>query len=180
MLLKNQNICFMLIDLQSKLTPLVLEYEHVITHCEWLLSLANALNHPIVVCEQYPKGLGHTVEALEPQLSDAVRFEKTHFSAAKDFTISQYLHDAGYQRLVLCGIEAHVCVLQSAIDFKTMGFEVFVVEEAISSRHALDKVTAIRRMVQSGIELVTREMIFFELIEQAGNETFKRLSKTFL
>lgn len=180
MLLSTQNTCFMLIDVQEKLTPFVIHYQQLLKRCAWLLSLAKELNIPILVSEQYPKGLGHTVAELKPWIEDSQCFDKIYFSAGKDPKIRKEVQQAGYQQLILFGIEAHVCVLQSAMDFKSQGFDVFVVADAISSRAQMDMDFAKNRMRQHGIQLVTSEMVFFELIEKAGTETFKRLSLQFL
>lgn len=171
---------FILIDVQEKLTPLVQNSALLLKRCERILMLAQHLQYPILISEQYPKGLGKTVKQLTENLSTAVFFEKIYFSAAKDNNINAYLQKESPKQLILFGIEAHVCVLQSAIDWQEQGYQVFVIEDAISARHTADLTCAIRRLSQSSIQLISAEMLFFELLQKAGTEKFKQLSPLFL
>lgn len=179
MLLDASQVAFMLIDVQTKLMPLTQEHQAVTDKCAWLLELANALQLPVVVSEQYPKGLGPTSEQLQPYIQGKPTFAKMCFSAGKDAGIMHYLKQQRFQQIILFGIEAHVCVLQSALDLKKAGFDVFVVADAITARHAISIDIALTRMRHAGIHIITSEMVFFELLQSAEHPEFKTLSKRF-
>ena len=102
------------------------------------------------------------------------------FSCGQDDKIIDYLKSQPYKQVILFGIESHVCVLQTAMDLKQQGYDVFVVADAISARDTDSTKLAIKRMRQAGIEIVNCEMVFFELVQKAGTEEFKKLSKKFL
>jgi nicotinamidase-related amidase len=180
MLLNKEDSLLLLVDVQKKLIPYVLNHEALITRCEWLLKLANKLGVPILASEQYPKGLGSTSESLSSYYATADCIEKVHFSCMQQPEYSQRLNKLNKNQLIVIGIEAHVCVLQTAMEMKSAGYEVFIVVDAVSSRNDLDLKYALKRMKQEGIHLVTAEMVFFEWIRVAGTPEFKALSKEFL
>lgn len=176
MLLKQQDSCVVLIDVQDKLTPLVQNAQETIRRCAWVLELAKALDIPRLVCEQYPQGLGATVKALQGFGST---FSKVHFSCWKDLSFQKQFQSLQKKQCVLIGIETHVCVLQTALDLCEAGYAVYVVVDAVSSRSSIDHRYGLKRMKQAGVQLVTAEMLFFEWLQQAGTENFKILSKQF-
>jgi nicotinamidase-related amidase len=180
MLLKKDNSCLLLIDVQEKLTPLVQKSEALIERCQWLMRLATELQVPQIVSEQYPKGLGITVAPLHELSQKDSAIEKVHFSCWQEPRFKERLQPLNKKQLVLIGIETHVCVLQTAMDLIKAEYEVFVVVDAVSSRHELDYKYALKRMKQAGIQLITSEMVFFEWIGQAGTPEFKMLSKRYL
>ena len=180
MLLNKEQSLLTLIDVQEKLAPFVLNYDTFINRCEWLLKLAQKLNVPILASEQYPKGLGATVKQLRPYYDKKNCPEKIHFSCMQQKEFTQLLNSHNKNQLVLIGIEAHVCVLQTALEMKEAGFDVYVVVDAVSSRKEQDLKYGLKRMKQDGIHLITGEMVFFEWIRQAGTPEFKALSKEFL
>ncbi|MNJ66210.1 Isochorismatase family protein [compost metagenome] len=141
--------------------------------------MAKRLEVPILVTEQYPKGLGSTVAALQPYLDDAAIVEKLSFSAAADDAL---IAQPGGERgqFVVCGAEAHVCVLQTVLELLARGRQVFVVEEAVASRLPANKALALQRMRQAGAMIVSREMVAFEWLERAGTEQFRDVSKAFI
>lgn len=179
MLLKKQDSLLILIDIQEKLVPHLLNREPFIARCEWLLKLANRIDIPVLASEQYPQGLGSTIESLTPYLPKE-KITKVHFSCMHEPRFAQALQAQSKKQLVLFGIEAHVCVLQTALEMITAGFEVFVVVDAVTSRHEIDLKYGLKRMKQEGVQLVTAEMVFFEWIRQAGSSEFKALSKEFM
>lgn len=180
MLINPKTSCFILIDVQEKLIKLIAGHEELIKRITWLLTLANELKQPVIVSEQYRKGLLATVAELQPLIENAPLFDKVAFSCGQDDKIVDYLKSQPYKQVILFGIESHVCVLQTAIDFKQQGYDVFVVADAISARDTDSTKLAIKRMRQAGIEIVNCEMVFFELVQKAGTEEFKKLSKQFL
>ncbi len=180
MLLNAQHSCLLLIDVQEKLIPKIMEHEQLVANCRWLLQLAKRLNVPILGSEQYPKGLGHTVAELHELVPTDAWLEKVHFSCASDDGCLKRIDQLKRKQIVIAGIEAHVCVLQTAMELQAHNKQVFVVVDAVSSRHALDKKTALKRMSAAGIQPVTKEMVFFEWVHQAGTPEFKKLSQEFL
>jgi nicotinamidase-related amidase len=180
MLLEKDKSCVLLIDVQEKLTPLVREPQALIARCQWLIRLAKDLNVPRLASEQYPSGLGPTVEPLRSLVSADEFVDKVEFSCLRAQAFKQRLQSLHKKQLVLMGIETHVCVLQTAFDLQEADFDVFVVVDAVSSRSELDYRFGLQRMEQNGIHLITAEMVFFEWIGQAGTPQFKALSKAYL
>lgn len=180
MLLDKNDSLLVLVDVQEKLTPAVLNHKTVIDRCVWMLKLAQRMDVPVLVSEQYPKGLGASLNDFKPYYTAENCIEKVHFSCMKEPTFINKLHEFKKNQLVLIGIEAHVCVLQTALDMKSTGFDVYVVVDAVTSRHDVDLKYGLKRMKQEGIHLVTSEMVFFEWLQQAGTPEFKALSKEFL
>ncbi|CAM2973675.1 hydrolase [Legionella worsleiensis] len=180
MLLKQKDSILALIDVQQKLLPLIANHEPLVQRCEWLLRLAKKLDVPIIVSEQYPKGLGNTVELLNTHINKGNIIEKVHFSCMQQPDYIQRLSSLNKKQVVLIGIEAHVCVFQTAMEMNDAGYEVYAVVDAVGSRNDLDKSYALKRMKQAGIHLVTSEMVFFEWIRVAGTPEFKALSYEFL
>lgn len=180
MLLNVNDSIALLIDVQEKLTPFVLHEDQLIQRCEWLLKLANKMKVPILVSEQYPKGLGATVESLQQYSSAKNCIEKVHFSCMQEPNYVHRLNEYRKNQLILFGIEAHVCVLQTALEMKNTGFAVFVVVDAVSSRSEFDLKYGLKRMKQEGIHLITAEMVFFEWLRHSAVPEFKALSKEFL
>ncbi|WP_133137078.1 isochorismatase family protein [Legionella rowbothamii] len=180
MLLNKEESLLLLIDVQEKLTPAVMNSESLISQCEWLLKLAHKLSVPILVSEQYPKGLGATVAPLKEYFDSQECIDKVHFSCMSDVNYVQRLKQFHKKQFILIGMEAHVCVLQTALEMKEQGFDVFVVVDAVSSRGKNNLKFGLKRMQQAGVHLVTSEMVFFEWVRKAGTPEFKELSKKFL
>lgn len=180
MLLKADQSCFLLIDVQEKLISTIYEHQRLIANCQWLLSLADDLRIIKAASEQYPKGLGATVAVLKEFVPNSQVMMKTAFSCAADKTCLESICALNKEQIVIAGIEAHVCVLQAALGLTEKGKQVFVVADAISSRHLDDKELAIARMRQSGVEIVSKEMVFFEWLESSTHPRFKELSKKFM
>ena len=155
--------------------PAIHERERVLLNALRLVKGAGILNLPVLATEQYPKGIGRTVSELAGAIPGFAPLEKTAFSCcgAKNFISS--LASKNVRDVVLCGIEAHVCVCQTALDLLDQGFGVFVVADAISSRTAENLQSGIARMRDSGAAIVSTEMILFELLEEAGTEQFKKI-----
>ena len=180
MLLNKEDSILLLVDVQEKLAPHVLNSDAFIARCEWLLKLANRMSVPILVSEQYPKGLGSTLEQFHSYYNKNESIEKVHFSCMQVPKYTQRLREYNKNQFIVMGIEAHVCVLQTAMEMKGAGFEVYVVVDAVSSRGEQDLKFGLKRMKQEGIHLITAEMVFFEWVRKAGSPEFKALSKEFL
>ncbi|HAT2139225.1 TPA: isochorismatase family protein [Legionella pneumophila] len=180
MLLNRADSLLVLIDVQEKLTPAILNLDLFLARCEWLLKLARKLDVPVLASEQYPKGLGRTVSPLSSYINQEECIEKIHFSCMQEPQYINLLKGYNKNQLILIGIEAHVCVLQTAIEMKGYGFDVFVVVDGVSSRSEFDLKYGLKRMKQNGIHLITAEMVLFEWLKQAGTAEFKAISKEFL
>ncbi len=167
----------LVIDMQQRLAAAVHEAETRISRARVLLEGAAILDVPAVVTEQYPKGLGATVDALSPFLERAARFEKTSFSALATPDIREHVEASGRSGIVVCGMETHVCVLQTVLDLLAAGRSVFVVADACGSRSPASRRLGLRRMRQEGARIVDVEMVLFEWLERAGGETFRRVSR---
>ncbi len=180
MLIQREQSCLLIVDVQEKLTPLVRDSMRLVERCAWLMQLAEELSVPFLVSEQYRRGLGETVEVLRLRMPGKTDIDKVFFSCYRDASFVKHWQAINRKQVILAGIETHVCILQTALDMHAAGMDVFVVVDAISSRHEIDHDIALQRMMQAGIHLVTSEMIFFEWLEQAGTKNFKQLSQKFL
>ncbi|AGI25685.1 isochorismatase family hydrolase [Pseudomonas sp. ATCC 13867] len=179
MLLRAQTSTLLIIDIQERLFPAIHEAESVLEHSAWLLAVAQRLGVPALATEQYPKGLGPTLPALRDALPAEALLEKIAFSAVADPGLLQ-MPGGERRQFVVCGTEAHVCVLQTVLGLLADDREVFVVDEAVGSRHPRDKALALERMRQAGAMIVSREMVAFEWMERAGTEVFREISKQFI
>jgi nicotinamidase-related amidase len=166
----------LLVDVQERLLPAMANPGEVAANAALVLHAAQAMGVPVTVSEQYPKGLGPTVPALR-QAAGGEPMEKIEFSCLKNPAIAERLRGLGRRQLVIAGVEAHVCVLQSAIDARGEGFEVFVVADATGSRRPESRERALARMAAAGAEVVTAEMAVFEWLERADAPRFRELSK---
>lgn len=176
-----ENSALVLIDVQEKLMPAMANQAKLTARIQLMLKGCGLLNIPIVVTEQYPKGLGATVPDIELLLSNANvvgRAEKTMFSVRAGAEAFSGLAGQGITNLVVVGIETHVCVAQSALDLLANGFEVYVCTDAVGSRNSNDHETALRRMENSGVIPTTVEAVLFEWCENANHESFKTISKS--
>ncbi len=169
----------LIVDVQERLLPAMADGAGVVSRCSILLKAAKALHVPVTVSEQYPKGLGHTVAALKADIGNGPVFEKLSFSCWRDISLRAHFighHDTGRPQVIIAGIEAHVCVAQTALDLAQSGFGVFVVADAVSSRTENSAALALTRMGQAGIAVINTEMAVFELLGKAGTPEFKLLS----
>ncbi|MBT4824425.1 hydrolase [Candidatus Woesearchaeota archaeon] len=177
--LNPKTTAFILIDLQEKFIPAMNKIEDVIQNANILIKASEILKIPLIVTEQYPKGLGNTINFLKiPE--DTTKIEKIHFSCfgCKEFSTKlEELKKKGITSLVLFGVEAHVCVLKTALDAIEKEFEVHVVADAVTSRKKHDKRIANQRMMQSGVFFASTEIILFQLIDKAENDEFKAISE---
>jgi len=182
MQLMNANESLLLvIDIQEKLLPAIHAQEVMLKHCQWLLRLADTFKVPVFISEQYPQGLGHTPKSLLDVAPTAASLEKLEFSCAANLAMLNALEHYNRQQIIICGIETHVCVMQTAIDLANLGKQVYIVEDATDTRFQEDKYWAIQRMNRhENIQIVTHEMVLFEWLKQSGTALFKEVSKKFL
>jgi len=181
MLLNVDQSLLVIIDVQEKLAPVVHQRDQLITRMRWLGEIAQELNVPTFVTEQYPKGLGYTVSELSGVFENARVFEKMHFSAVQ---VPEFM-DAiqamkPRKQVLLMGMETHVCILQSAVEFAQQGYSVFIVEDAVGSRRDSDKQAALRRLRQLGIQIITTEMAAYEWLHRSGTDQFRYITKNWI
>lgn len=167
----------LIIDIQEKLFPHIWHNEQFTKNTEILIKGLKALGIPLIVTEQYTKGLGPTIKPIELAIGDYKVLEKLSFSCCDNAPFSEELALKGKYKVIIAGIEAHVCVLQTVIDLIANGYKPIVVEDCIASRKENDKKIAIERMHQEGAIISTYESILFELCRYSGNEVFKSISK---
>lgn len=175
MLLEREKSLLLLVDMQARLLPAMADPKAVIAGCGILLRAAGELGVPVLASEQYPKGLGPTV----PELAELAprRLEKMEFSAQANAGIAAELARAGRNQIVLAGVEAHVCVLQTGIELLEAGYRVFIVTDAVASRRAESREVALQRLAQAGATLITAEMALFEWLRSAAAPEFRSISK---
>ncbi len=177
MLIDASRSALLIVDVQERLLPTVSDPDGVVRGCGLLLEAARRLDVPFIVSEQYPKGLGPTVTPLNDMVPAWSVCEKLHFSCVGDPTLRQRLGRLGRPQIVIGGIEAHVCVLQTALGLGEQGLQPIVVEDAVSSRLESSRATALARLRANGVEIVTVEMVLFEWLNRAGTDAFRDLSK---
>lgn len=178
-LLCNENdASLVVVDIQTKLTAAmpVKVLARLQRNTGLLLKSATLLNMPVSATEQYPKGLGSTEPEILKMLPNSTSmYEKTSFSAAGAEGFISDLEDSGRKQIVIAGMEAHVCVLQTALDLFSRGYEVFVIADAVCSRQRESYETALIRMRQTGIVISDAESILFEWLRDAKHEQFKSI-----
>jgi nicotinamidase-related amidase len=175
-LLSREGTALIVIDVQEKLYPHVLGKEAMLKNIVKLVTFAQRLSIPVVLTEQYPKGLGATVGGLKSALGNYNPIEKTAFSAFGCPEFDVVLKRLGAKTLAIVGIEAHVCVCQTALDAIHRGYKVAVAPDAISSRTTADKDAGIEKMRASGVMINTTEMVIFDILERAGTPEFKEIA----
>jgi nicotinamidase-related amidase len=177
MLVSAATAFLLVVDVQERLLPVIADNAEVERNCSILMQAASQMEVPVVVSEQYPKGLGRTVPALAELAREDAIYVKVEFSCARDPALMAHIESLGRKQAILCGLEAHICVLQTALELKQRGFEVFVAVDATGSRAGLSKEIARDRMNAAGITVVTTEMVVFEMMKTAAIPQFRPLSK---
>jgi len=163
----------LVVDYQEKLVPVMREKELLIYHSQILLQGLKILDVPMIITQQYTKGLGTTVEDITAAVGTEAYLEKISFSAFEQ--VKEQIQ--GKKFVIVCGIEAHICVLQTVIDLASAGYIPVVVEDCISSRKKYDKKIALERMKQEGAMITTTESLLFELLREAGTDTSKKIQR---
>lgn len=178
-LLSATNSLLVIVDLQTKLSAVMSEAEAKLMTANTvrLLEAAALLNVPVLLTEQYPKGLGRTDASIAEKLPEAAQvFEKTGFSCCSVAGFCAALENSGRKQIILTGLEAHVCVLQTALELLHNGYQVYVAEDAVCSRKTEHKFYALQRMQQQGITITNHESILFEWLRDASHPNFRSIS----
>ena len=158
-----------LIDLQSRLMPAIHQGEEVLKQCIKTAKIAKLLDIPTIGTEQSPQSLGHNVDAITQFCKTIVA--KDHFDACQDGLVDTVCKNR--EHLILAGCETHVCVMQTALELLRQNFKVSILVDAVGSRRSLDRDIALHRLGSSGATLLTTEMLAFEWLGNASNESFK-------
>lgn len=169
----------LVVDIQSALLPAIDGGESVLAHTAWLLDVAQTIGVPSLATEHCPGRIGVTDTRLRQRFAADAIVGKEHFSALREGALLKAPH-AERQQWIVTGMETHVCVLQTVLDLRAAGREVFVVDEAVGSRRPRDKELALQRMQQHGAEIVSREMVAFEWLERANTPLFRDVLKRFI
>jgi nicotinamidase-related amidase len=174
-LLSRHTSRLLIVDVQSKLLRLMQSAAQLEDACRRLIDAATLLGIPVSATEQYPKGLGHTIESLMDGLGTPV--EKLRFSAVPSLDWMNDVTHGGRHQVVVAGMETHVCITQTALDLVARGFDVHVPADAVSARKPLDHDTALRRLQAEGCTITSWESVLFEWCETAEAAEFKSISK---
>ncbi len=172
---KNRSL-LTVIDIQEPFRPLIHGMDGVIANSSRLMRFCERLDVPILVTEHYPERLGVTVPELKQINAGAAVIEKIHFSCAGDAGYLSRLEGTRRDQLILCGIETHVCVYQTAFDLKKRGYQVVLAADAVSSRRAADRGLGLDRMREIGVQIMSAEMIMFEILRVARTDDFKAVA----
>jgi nicotinamidase-related amidase len=171
------------VDVQERLLPHIHGHEEVLRRSVQAVQIAAHLGVPVIALEQYRRGLGETVAALRQVFETAgadAPIEKMSFSAFGEPSFVQKLEDLAVETLIVCGIEAHVCVLQTALDAVTRGFQVLLLAEATGSRNPRHATEAWERMRQDGVRLGSVEMFAFEALRSAEHPAFQKIRRVIM
>jgi nicotinamidase-related amidase len=173
-LMNREDSALLVIDVQTKLFDLISQRARIAWNIRRLLDAAEALSVPVAATEQYPDKLGPTVPDLKGRVGNALA--KRCFSATECGEVFERWRAESRYRVLLCGIEAHVCVMQTALDLVASGFEAYVAVDAVGSRFAIDQEMALRRMAAAGVILTTTEAAMFEWCRTSDRPEFKKIS----
>ena len=165
----------LVIDVQEKLLPFIPDAKALVGNVAFLIEAARLLDMTVQATEQYPRGLGPTVPELAAKLP--TRPDKTSFSSCGVASIVETFHREARPKVVLCGMETHVCVLNTALDLLALDFRVYVAVDAVSARYRVDHEVALRRLERLGVTLTTAEGCVFEWIGGASHPRFKEISR---
>ncbi|MFO8002322.1 MAG: hydrolase [Marinilabilia sp.] len=167
----------MVVDVQEKLFPHIYDHEQIARNIGILIEGLQALNVPVVVTEQYKKGLGGTIPSLARLVEKYPHGEKNAFSCCDDPAIMESIELSSRRDIILAGIESHICLLQTAIDLKERGYRPVVIGNCVGSRKPEDTEIALTRLKQENVLISSYESILFELCRFSGTEQFKVISK---
>ena len=166
-------------DIQVKLLPKIYENEEVMKDTLWAVDLAKVIGITSILTEHCPDKIGTTPSELREKFEEKDIVSKVYFSAVSEGNLLKMMPKEKKQ-IIVTGTEAHICVQQTVLDLLQSGFQVFILESAVGSRHPKDKKIAIKRMRQNGAEIITRDMLAFEWLEKAETHLFKEVLNKFI
>jgi nicotinamidase-related amidase len=166
-----------IVDVQERLAVVMEERQQVLDNCRRLIEGAKILDLPVAVTEQYPKGLGPTEEELRGALLSYEPFEKITFSCCGEPAFNSALEALGRKKILLAGMETHVCVLQTGLDLLRQGYVVHLVGDAVCSRDRENRKVGLELLRDAGAVITSTETVLFQLLGRAGTDEFKAVSK---
>jgi nicotinamidase-related amidase len=176
-MLEIEKSCLVVVDVQGKLAQLMYGKDALFKNIQILIKAAKILSIPIIWCQQCPEALGPTLPEIAQLLTSDEPINKAAFSCCGSGKFNARLNKIDRQHVLLCGIEAHVCIYQTAVDLLNKGFSVDVIADAVSSRTAENKQIAINKMAKQGVNISCTEMALFELLKTAEHPQFKQIAK---
>lgn len=174
--LNKDNTVLFIIDIQEKLASVMKHKEQIIDSTKILVAAAKEMALPIIVTEQYPKGIGSTVVDIKETIGDVKIFEKNSFTAYID-EVKEALETTGRKKVIITGMETHICVFQTARDLIDNGYEVFIARDAVCSRTKENFLNGLELVKDVGAVISNTESIVFDLLKMSGTPEFKVLSK---
>lgn len=174
--LDKEDSLLLIVDIQERLAAVMKDREKVVGNCLHLIELAKMISIPVVVTEQYPKGLGRTVAELQAAVPGYQPIEKIAFNCCGEPAFLAHIKKINKKKIILVGMETHVCVLQTATGLLQDGFTVHAVQDAICSRTEENRRTGIEFMRDAGAVVTCTETVLFQLLKVAGTEEFKKIS----
>ncbi len=165
------------VDMQEKFRDIIHGMEQVMANTKRLIRFSQQLDIPIVTTEHYPRGLGVTVSEIRTLQSPFNPIEKIDFSCAGCAPFNKAINDLGRDQIILCGIEAHVCIYQTACDLMRQGKQVSVAVDAVSSCSAANREIGLRRMSEVGVQSMGVQMLMFEILGKAGTPVFREVAE---
>lgn len=175
--LEKDDSVLLIVDIQDRLATVMQERDRVVRNCLNLIELAKMINVPVVVTEQYPKGLGHTVAEIQSALPAYQPIEKTSFNCCGEPTFIEAVRKLRRKKVVLAGMETHICCLQTTIGLLQDGFMPHVVQDAVCSRTTENWKAGLEYMRDVGAVISCTETVLFQLLKVAGTEEFKKISQ---
>jgi nicotinamidase-related amidase len=175
LLIRAQDSALIVIDMQERLVPAMQAPARTIRNTRLLLGAAKITAVPVLLTEQYPEGLGQTIPEIRTTAGDNPILPKMHFSCMEDADFAAAFRAFGRRQAILTGMEAHICVVQTAASLVEEGFDVFVVSDATASRTLESEQACLARLSAAGVSVVTTEMVVFEWLGRAGTDAFREM-----
>ena len=166
----------LIIDVQQKLISNIKGYQKLVFNIKKLIDACNLLNVRIAITEQNPLKLGMTLESLLEK-NEYPKFEKMEFSCSENKSFMNYINEYNFKNIIVCGIESHICILQTSIDLLQKGLNILIPRDAIGSRNEIDNDTAFLRLILSGAVASTTESLICELCKTSNRKEFREVSK---
>ena len=176
-MLEIQNSCLVVVDVQGKLAQLMFDKESLFKNVRILIQAARILDIPILWCQQVPEALGPTVPEIAELLAGEEPIDKACFSCCGEERFTAELNALGREQVLLCGIEAHVCIYQTAMDLMEGGLDITILADAVSSRTEQNKETGLDRLSAEGASISSTEMVLFELLKTARHPQFRDIAR---
>ncbi len=176
-MLDSEKCCLVVVDVQGKLAQLMHNKENLFRNIQILIKASRILTIPIIWCQQCPESLGETVAEIAELLKETEPVNKTTFSCCGQKQFDEKLQSLNRSQVILCGIETHVCVYQTAVDLLKKGFRIDIIKDAVSSRTPENKNIALNRLAATDANISSTEMALFELLKTAEHPKFREIAK---